>query len=65
MNVQFVSNENGKKTAVLVPLKEWEDMQAQLKRGKFLDSFTQAVKELKLMRDGKLPEPDIEDLFND
>ena len=65
MNVQYLSNEKGKKTAVLVPLEEWEDMQSQLKKGRFLESFTSALKELKMIRDGKLPKPDINDLFND
>lgn len=65
MNVQFLSNEDGKRTAVVVPLQEWEDMQSELKRSRFLDSFTTAIKELKMIRDGSLPKPDINDLFND
>jgi hypothetical protein len=65
MNVQYLSNEEGKRVAVQVPVEEWEDIQAQLKKSRFLDSFTIALKELRMMRNGKLPEPDVNELFND
>ncbi len=65
MNVQYLSNEQGKRTAVVIPIEEWEGIQAQLKKDRFLDSFKQSLKELKLMRDGIIPEPDISELFND
>jgi hypothetical protein len=65
MNVQYLSNEQGKRTAVVIPIEEWEDIQTQLKKDRFLDSFKQSLKELKLMRDGVIPEPDINELFND
>jgi hypothetical protein len=65
MNVQYLSNEQGKRTAVVIPIEEWEDIQTQLKKDRFLDSFKQSIKELKLMRDGVIPEPDINELFND
>lgn len=64
MNVQYLSNAEGKRV-VQIPLEEWEDLQAQLKKGRFLDSFTAALKELKMMRNGKLPEPEVDELFND
>jgi hypothetical protein len=65
MNVQYLSNEEGKRVAVQISMEEWEDVQIRLKKGNFLDSFTQSLRELKMMRDGKLPEPDISELFND
>jgi len=65
MNVQYLSNEQGKRTAVVIPIEEWEGIQDQLKKDRFLDSFKQSLKELKLMRDGVIPEPDINELFND
>ena len=65
MNVQYLSNEQGKRTAVVIPIEEWEGIQAQLKKDRFLDSFKQSLKELKLMRDGVIPEPDVNELFND
>ncbi|WP_353720376.1 hypothetical protein [Dyadobacter sp. 676] len=65
MNVQYLSNEEGKRVAVQISMEEWEDMQLRLKKSNFLESFTQSLKELKMMRDGKLPKPDISELFND
>lgn len=65
MNVQYLSNEEGKRVAVQVPVEEWEGIQAELKKSRFLDSFTTALKELRMMRNGKLPEPDVNELFND
>lgn len=65
MNVQFLSNEKGKKTAVVIPIKDWEEIQKKLKREKFFNSLETSVQEIKLMREGKLPEPKINELFND
>jgi len=31
MNVQYLSNEKGEKIAAVVPIKDWEKMQEQLK----------------------------------
>ncbi|KAA6436926.1 hypothetical protein FEM33_19570 [Dyadobacter flavalbus] len=32
MNVQFLSNEEGKKTAVVIPIKDWEEIQKKLNK---------------------------------
>lgn len=34
MNLQFLSDERGKKTAVVIPLKDWEEIQVRLKQDK-------------------------------
>ncbi|MCE6987876.1 hypothetical protein [Dyadobacter sp. CY323] len=65
MNLQFLSNEKGKKTAVIIPIEDWKEIQARLKKETHADSLRQSIKELKLMKSGKLPEPDINELFND
>jgi len=65
MNVQFLSNEKGKKTAVVIPIKDWEEIQKKLKKEKLAESLSQSVKEMKLMKAGKMAEPEINDLFND
>ncbi|WP_138475179.1 hypothetical protein [Dyadobacter bucti] len=65
MNVQFLSNEKGKKTAVVIPIKDWEEIQEKLDREKFFNSLSKSVQEMKLMKEGKIPEPDINELFND
>ncbi|WP_151087689.1 hypothetical protein [Hymenobacter baengnokdamensis] len=69
MNVQFVSDAAGKPTAVLVPIKEWERIQQYLpgpaapaaahkkpgKKEQFKEDFREAVREMQLMQEGKLP----------
>ena len=65
MNVQFLSDERGKKTAVVIPIKDWEDIQEKLKHEKFIKSLERSVTEVRQMRDGKLAEPEITELFHD
>ncbi|MGX5854607.1 hypothetical protein ACWKW6_13235 [Dyadobacter jiangsuensis] len=65
MNVQYLSNEKGEKVAVQISIEDWKNIQTILKRGAFFDSFAQALKELKMMRAGNLPEPEISELFEE
>lgn len=65
MNVQFLSNEKGKKTGVLVTIEDWKEIQKKLEREKFFASLSMSVEEMKLMRKGRLAKPDISELFND
>jgi hypothetical protein len=65
MNVQFLSNEKGKKTGVLVTMEDWGDIQKKLERERFFASLSKSVDEMKMMRKGKLSKPDISELFND
>lgn len=70
MKVQFVSNAAGEHTAVLVPIKEWERIQQHLQKPaapkkaaptnsvakeQFKADFREAVREMKLMQEGKIP----------
>lgn len=65
MNVQYLSNEKGEKVAVQISIEDWKNIQTVLKRSAFFDSFAQSLKELKMMREGNLPEPEISDLFQE
>lgn len=65
MNVQFLSNEKGKKTGVLVAIEDWKEIQKKLEREKVFASLSKSVEEMKMMRKGKLAKPDISELFND
>lgn len=60
MNVQFLTNEKGKRTAALVPIKDWEALQAKLKRDSpdFWETLPEHVKNninvgLRESREGK------------
>jgi hypothetical protein len=65
MNRPSLSKENKKKTAVAVPNKERERLKAESEKQRLIDSLTRALNEVKLMEEGKLPKPDINDLFKD
>lgn len=67
--VQYVRDAKGKKTAVQIPIKEWEALQKKLKHDKQYNelkaSLTQAFKEVELIQAGKLPEKTIEELLDE
>jgi len=65
MNRPFLSKEEKKNTVASVPDKEREQMKAKLEKQRVLDSIGRGLREAKLMEEGKLPEPDINDLFKD
>ena len=61
MNVQFVTDSKGKKTSVLVPLKEWEtlnkereDLKHKLQEAELALRYKQAFDDAKLFEQGKL-----------
>jgi len=47
MNVQVVTNEKGKKTAVLVPIADWEEIQRRLNTEQLFDEFSSSMKAIK------------------
>ena len=53
MSIQVVTNEKGKKTAVLVPIADWEEIQKRLNTEQFFDEFSSSVKSIKNDIDGK------------
>ncbi|MDR3693968.1 type II toxin-antitoxin system prevent-host-death family antitoxin [Mucilaginibacter sp.] len=52
MSIQVVTNEKGKKTAVLVPIADWEEIQKRLKTEQLFDEFTSSLKAVKDDIDG-------------
>jgi hypothetical protein len=47
MSIQVVTNEKGKKTAVLVPIADWEEIQKRLNTEQLFDEFALSVKAIK------------------
>jgi hypothetical protein len=47
MSIQVVTNKKGKKTAVLVPIADWEDIQKRLNTEQLFDEFTSSMKAIK------------------
>ena len=54
MQVQYVTNEKGKKTAVQLSLKQWSELQKEIKKLELFDELKQAFKEMEQHRGGKL-----------
>jgi hypothetical protein len=47
MSIQVVTNEKGKKTAVLVPIADWEEIQKRLNTEQLFDEFTSSINAIK------------------
>jgi PHD/YefM family antitoxin component YafN of YafNO toxin-antitoxin module len=47
MGVQVVTNEKGKKTAVLIPIADWEEIQKRLNTEQLFDEFSSSMKSIK------------------
>lgn len=47
MSVQVVTNEKGEKTAVLVPIADWEEIQRRLNTEQLFDEFSSSMKAIK------------------
>jgi len=67
--IQYLQNEKGKRTAVQIPIKEWEAIQKKPCHDKEYNelkkSLTQAFKEVKLMQEGKLPERTLQEVLDE
>jgi len=72
MNLQYITDTKGHKSAVLLPLKDWEQIQkdlGELKRLKnkklFMTELAEAVEEMKLIKKGKKQARNAEDFLNE
>ena len=64
MSVQVVTNEKGKKTAVLVPIADWEEIQRRLNTEQLFDEFSSSMKAIKQDAEGKVKLKNARDLIN-
>jgi PHD/YefM family antitoxin component YafN of YafNO toxin-antitoxin module len=65
MNIQVVTNEKGEKTAVLVPMADWEAIQKRLNTLQFYDEFESSMKEIKQGLEGKVKLKNIKNLLRE
>lgn len=72
MNLQYITDTKGHKSAVQVPLKDWEKIQKDLEeldrlRNKklFMAELAEAVEEMKLIMKGKMQARNAEDFINE
>jgi hypothetical protein len=47
MSIQVVTNAKGKKTAVIVPIADWEEIQKRLNTEQFFDEFNSSMQAIK------------------
>jgi hypothetical protein len=72
INLQYITDKNGHKNAIQLPIKDWEQIQKDLEeldrlRNKklFLIELTEAVEELKQIKEGKKTARNAEDFLNE
>jgi hypothetical protein len=72
MNVQYITDTQGHKSAVQLPMKDWNQIQKdlgeleQLRNKKvFMTELAEAVEELKQIKEGKIQARNAEDLLNE
>jgi PHD/YefM family antitoxin component YafN of YafNO toxin-antitoxin module len=72
MNLQYITDTKGHKSAVQLPLKDWEQIQKDLEelerlRNKklFMTELAEAVEEMKLIMEGKKQARNAEDFLNE
>ncbi|HHU57159.1 MAG TPA: hypothetical protein GXZ39_02595, partial [Bacteroidales bacterium] len=72
MNLQYITDTKGHKSAVQLPMKDWEQIQKDLDelerlRNKklFMTELAEAVEEMKLIKEGKVQARNAEDFLNE
>jgi len=72
MELQYISNKKGQKSAVQLPLSDWKKIEKDLEelerlRNKklFLTELAEAIEEMKLIKEGKIQARNAEDFLND
>lgn len=76
MNLQYISDNRGKTTGVFIPIQEWEGLKTKFKgleeeelgeqsKEEILHGLKQAVKEMNLVKKGKLKARDAKELLNE
>ena len=63
-SIQVVTNEKGKKTAVLVPIADWEEIQKRLNTDRLFDEFTSSMKAVQEDINGNTKLKNASDLIN-
>jgi hypothetical protein len=54
MNVQFLSNEKGKVTAVQVPIKDWKELERKINTLEVVNSIKKGLKEAEQIKKGEI-----------
>ncbi len=63
MDVQYVTDQKGKKTAIQMSLKQWKELQKGLKKLELFEELKQAFKEMEQHSKGNLKTPTTKQLL--
>ncbi len=63
MTVQYLTDTKGKKTGVLLAIKDWEKIQKKLNTEELYEDFRESLREIKLHKEGKIKLKDASELF--
>lgn len=72
MNLQYITDKKGQKSAVQLPMKDWEQIQKDLwelerlrNKKLFMTELAEAVEEMKQIKEGKKQARNAEDFLNE
>ncbi len=72
MNLQYITDRQGHKSGVQLPMKDWEKIQKDLEELKrlrnkklFFSELAEAVEEMKQIKEGKVQARNAEDFLNE
>ena len=69
LSIQYVTDQDGNKQAVLIPIKEWQHLQNELKSLReylqLRDNLSRAFIEMKEIRNGKLPKTSLKSFLDE
>ena len=65
MTVQYLMDQKGKKTGVVVSIKDWEKIQKKLNAERFYEEFRDSIREIKATKGNKSKLKDAKDLLNE
>lgn len=69
ISIQFVTDQAGKKQAVLIPIKDWEKLQKELQTLReyqmMKGSLFQAFVQMNQIKNGQLPQTSLRSFLND
>lgn len=69
MQLQYLNDQDGKVTAVQVPIEDWNKLERRIKKYEqafqIKEDLAAAFEEVKQMRDGKIPKQTLSDFLNE
>lgn len=65
ITVNYLTDEQGKKTGVLIPIGDWEEIKKMIEYNLMKESLLQAFQEMNEMRKGLKPRLSLNDVINE